>query len=217
MDTTIKGEVVKQYLEKYNDLPTLSLAKLICKENSELFNDVEQCRGMVRYYRGAKGEQSYERLSDRRFLRDIKHENYNPFNLPISDEKEFEPFILPKSANKILILSDVHLPYHSIEALTAAIEYGQEREINTILLNGDILDFHQLSNFIKDPRKRHWLDEKAAMFAFLDAIQNAFPNASIYYKLGNHEERFEMYMKIKAPELYGDTAFELDTYFSIWS
>ena len=57
-------------------------------------------------------------LSSREFSKEL----FNPFNLPESDEAEHLPFHLPESISKILWMSFVHVPFHSIEAVTAPLE-----------------------------------------------------------------------------------------------
>jgi hypothetical protein len=37
----------------------------------------------------------------------------------------------------------------------------------------------------------------------LSTIRQAFPDAEIVYKVGNHEERWERYLRVKAPEIIG--------------
>lgn len=206
----LNGDIVKAYLEEFPDSPSLTLARMIYEENKAVFTSVEAVRSIVRTYRGANGDTHRQNLKDRRFIREFKKDFLNPYSLPDSDEKEFEPFVIPKVNNKILVLSDVHVPYHSIEALTAAIEYGKAEKINTILLNGDIFDFHKMSRFDKDPRNRNFKEEIEIAHLFLDSLQNEFPNAKIYMKQGNHEYRLESYLKVKAPELFGMPEFELD-------
>ena len=202
-------ETVKSYLEKYPDLPTLTLAKMIYKENPEITTSIESVRSAIRYNRGALGSKNKDGLIDRRFIRDISHENYNPFRLPISDEKELEPFKIFPQFKKLLVIGDVHVPYHSIQSLTAMIKFVIDyKKIDSILLNGDIVDFHQLSQFVKDPRKRHFPEELELLNEFLDRLDEIF-GVKIFYKLGNHEERYENYMRIKAPELVGIEDFEL--------
>lgn len=211
-EKSLQGEIVVEYLEKYSDMPTLSLAKLIYKENNSVYNSVETVRTRIRYYRGASGKEHKQKLKDRRFVRDIQMPN-NPFSLPESDEKEFEQFVIPQQYEHALIFGDSHAPYHSVESLTKMIQYNKHQDIDCIILNGDNIDFHQLSVFIKDPRKRHFVDEINSMKRFLDAIQNAFPNVKLFYKYGNHEERYENYLRIKAPEMIGIKEFELDVLF----
>ena len=83
----------------------------------------------------------------------------NPLGLPDSKEKTYSPYKFPVNHNDILFLTDIHVPYHNIPALTAALKYGLENEINTIYINGDLIDFYAISRFQKDPRKRDLASE----------------------------------------------------------
>lgn len=104
---------------------------------------------------------------------------------------------------RILRLSDVHIPYHSREAVQVAVKYGKDHGANTILLSGDIFDFFTISRWEKDPRKRNLPGEIEAGRQFLRYIRREFPDARIVFKEGNHEERWESYLRSKAPELLG--------------
>jgi predicted phosphodiesterase len=59
-------------------------------------------------------------------------------------------------------MSDIHLPYHSVEALTTAIQFLKDEKIDALILNGDTRDFYQASRFQKDPRKRSLAHELEA-------------------------------------------------------
>ncbi len=89
-------------------------------------------------------------------VNELMPEQSNPLDLPPSQEAHYKPFKLPINHNNILLLSDIHVPYHNIQALTLALKYGLENEVNTILLNGDVIDFYAISRFEKDPRKRNF-------------------------------------------------------------
>lgn len=210
----LPGKVVTEYLEKYPKLANLTLAKLVYKENKEVFTSFDSCRVLIRYYRGANGKKQRDVLKDRRFLRDLQ-KPYNPFAIHESDEKEFEPFIIPEQYKKMLIIGDIHFPYHNVSSLNKVLEYSKEHKIDSILLNGDIIDFHQLSVFLRDPRKKHFAEEIQMVRDFLDILEREFKNVKIFYKFGNHEERYENYLKLKAPELFGMTEFELDVIFNL--
>jgi len=111
----------------------------------------------------------------------------NPLGLPTSRESVYSAFKLPKSANDILLLSDIHVPYHNIEALTLALQYGLEHKVNTIILNGDLIDFYAISRFEKDPRKRDLANEVNTCREFLTVLRKLFPTQEIYFKCGNHD------------------------------
>lgn len=212
---TIKGEIVQEYLnhEEWGKLPSLTLARLIYKDNVEVFKDVESVRTVIRGYRGQAG--SKKTVIPTHKTEKAEHAKKlgiaNPFGLPDSDEDEWQPFTLPKACTRILLLSDIHVPYHNIEAITKAIQYGKEKKVNAIVFNGDTIDFHGLSRYEKDPRKRRFSEEMELARQLLNVFRKEFDGVPFYFKLGNHEERYESYLRTKAPELLGTAEFTLDT------
>lgn len=134
----------------------------------------------------------------------------NPYNIPESDSNLFKPYKLPKANDNILFLSDIHLPYHDIEAITLALDYGKKNKINTIYLNGDIMDFYKASFHEQDPKKRDLAYEFDVCRNFIDLLKKNFPNAKVFYKEGNHEQRWERYLRVKAPIILDMDEFRLD-------
>lgn len=135
----------------------------------------------------------------------------NPYKLPVSDESTYEPYVMPKECQRILVLPDIHVPYHNIEAITAAIDYGKKQEADTILINGDFLDCYSISSFEKDPRKRRFSEELQMGKEILRILREQFPDAHMVYQLGNHEDRYERFMKSRAHELLGIEQFEIES------
>jgi len=135
----------------------------------------------------------------------------NPLGLPSSKESVYSAYKLPKSATDILLLSDIHVPYHNIEALTLALQYGLQHNVNTIILNGDLIDFYAISRFEKDPRKRDLAHEVNTCREFLTVLRKLFPTQEIYFKCGNHDIRFEHYIMRQAPDLLGLGEYNLET------
>lgn len=144
-------------------------------------------------------------------LSELKPETHNPLDLPPSQESNYQPFKLPINHNNILLIGDIHVPYHNIPALTLALKYGLENEVNTILLNGDIIDFYAISRFEKDPRKRNFGHEVLMTRQFLTTLRQLFPNAAIYYKCGNHDVRYDHYIMRNAPDLLGMNEFSFES------
>jgi len=127
--------------------------------------------------------------------------------LPASDEQPFIPFkISVKRKTSILVIGDIHVPYHNIPALTAVLKEGQRRGCRIVILNGDTLDFYRLSRFQKDPSRRNVKGELDRAAQLLDVIDELFPNARKIWKDGNHDERFAHYLQNNAPELYSIVA-----------
>lgn len=111
--------------------------------------------------------------------------------------------------NKFVVLSDIHFPYHDDKALKAVYKFLEQHPINTIILNGDILDFYDVSSFDKDPDRINSLQKEIDMAQkFFKKLRSLVPKARIVFVKGNHEDRIERYLK-KHPELYSLNALKL--------
>lgn len=141
----------------------------------------------------------------------VMPETYNPYNLPTPDDDNVLRFKLPVGCNNILFLSDIHIPYHDIPSLTAAIKYGKDNDVNTIYLNGDIGDFHGQSKYEKDPKLRSPAEEVKMIREFLGLLREIFPNAQIFFKEGNHDRRWLAYIRSKAPIFEEFEEFSLES------
>ena len=141
--------------------------------------------------------------------------------IPITGElpfSEVEPDVQIKNWGSVqirgpvraLILPDIHLPYHSKEALMTSVDYAKAHyNPDLIVLNGDVADYYELSKFSKDPRARRWADEIKLQRRFFVWIRGEFPKARIVYKLGNHDERYEAYLIRNCAELVGLDTFDI--------
>ncbi len=197
------GGIVKEYLSRFPTLPKLTLAKKIYKENKLQFTDVEHVRARIRYYTGSTGKYHRGNTLDK-----TQFNRKTEFNLPESYALTYEPYVISQS--KILILSDLHFPYQDNQAIRAAIKYGKEKKVTCILINGDLLDFANISRHEKDWRMRSVSQEFEAVREFLIELRSHFPKAKIVFKEGNHDERFEKYLFTKAPEIFDDNEFKLE-------
>jgi len=207
-ETTEVGRVVRQYLKKFPNTSKRTIAAKLLKDHPLLFNSEETARTAIRYHTGANGSKDKKKAIDI-----IEHKtnfsSSNPYGLPPTEAKPFEPYILPKASNNILFLTDIHLPYHDINALTLALKYGKERNVNTIYLNGDIMDCYKASFHEQNPNNRDMSYELEQCREFLDLLKREFPNAKIFYKEGNHEMRWERFLRVKAPICLGMEEFRL--------
>jgi predicted phosphodiesterase len=203
---SIKLKLAREVCAEFKETPSLTLAKKLAKDHPAVYKDTEDARLSVRKVRGAHGDVGRKSKKDKTLFQE-GNRPFNPFKLPESEETKFEPFVI-KGHKKILVLADVHIPYHSIEAVTLAIREGKKEKVDGVLLLGDLLDFYQLSRFDKDPRKRSFAHELEAARTFFEVLQKQL-KCKVYYKLGNHEERYQKYLYVKAPELLGVQDFEL--------
>ena len=178
-------------------------------ENNLLFTNVEDSRTKLRYIEGKCGKRNLNWLKNKDCVMQ-KNRPLNPYNLPESYEEQREPYILPVCCDNILLISDLHIPYHNIPAVTIALDYGKKEKVNTIFINGDLIDMHQVSKFESDPKKRSIKQEFDATKEFLVQLRKAFPKASIYWLKGNHCIRWEKFLYSKVREIWDDDYFFLE-------
>ena len=207
---TTSGQIVLDYLAKYPQwMPSHTLASLILKENKNHFTDKENVRYLIRYYRGKVGEVKYP-LHNNQFVEDFKRTSSH-FVQPETWAEEKVAFILPTGIKKMGFISDLQVPFHDPKAIDICFDYLTKEKIDTLFINGDLVDFYQLSDFQKDPRVRKFDEEYESILEMLGFIRKSFPDIIIYYNLdANHEFRYERYMRTKAPELLSLQLFELE-------
>ena len=199
-----KAATARKYRDTHGmEMPTLKLARIMYKENKLLFKDVEDARSVLRSIEGKAGK------GKRCIVTHAAPERpKNPYNLPQSEEIEYLPFHI-KGYKRVGILNDIHLPYHNMAALTAAITYLKNEQIDALLLNGDTLDFYQLSRYDKDVSKRSFAHELGQFKQLIEVLKREL-NAKIFFKVGNHEQRYEAFLLQKAKELIGVEEFTFE-------
>jgi predicted phosphodiesterase len=200
-----KTDIARQYRDKYGmEMPTLKLARIMYNDHNLTFKSVEDARGILR---GIEGK-NYKPGIAIKITHPAPERPRNPYKLPQSEETSFEPYIF-KGHKRVAIFSDIHVPYHSIDCITAAIGFCKKEKPDALLLNGDAIDCHKLSRYTKDPKKRNFKFELDTFKALFDVLEKEL-KCSIYFKLGNHEIRYQHFLFEKAGELVGIEEFEFD-------
>jgi predicted phosphodiesterase len=100
------------------------------------------------------------------------------------------------------IVNDVHVPFHTNEPLKVALSEFEKAGVDTLVLNGDIMDGGAVSHWDRRPDKRLLIEEIEVGKIFFAALRKLYPENRIYYNEGNHEDRLKRYIMAKAPELY---------------
>ena len=203
--------IVIDYLKRFPNTTSKALARKIYSDHPGFFTCFEQVYLRIRYYRGQTGKLLRSNIANKEFVQPLKGTFMKTeFNLPESHTKSRGTFTFPSGCKKLGVFGDVHIPFHDNIALEAMFNKFEEENVDSILINGDLLDFYQLSFHEKDPRQVHFKDEIEAGKEFLAYIRNRFAGIPIYYITGNHENRFERYLRIKAAELLDMDEFRLD-------
>lgn len=196
-----KTDLARKYRNEHGmEMPTLKLARIMYKENNLEFKDVEDARSALR---GIEGKNKSRNC---KVTHAYPERPRNPYNIPESDAEPYEPYLI--KGKRGLVINDIHIPYHDVSAITAVLDFAKKEKPDFIFVNGDLLDFHQLSYFERDPKKKSFSTELSIFKQFFEILQSKF-KARIYFKFGNHEERYQKFLWQKAKELDGVPEFEL--------
>ena len=138
----------------------------------------------------------------------VKKENFSldgfSFNIPDGeDEIEIPEMALPKRYRRVAVLSDIHLPYHDRNALVRATKEVKSIGVDAIYLNGDLMDAYQLSKHEKNKLNRSFKYEVDMTRLFFEELRLNFKEEDIYFKIGNHDQRFDRYIMDNADQLAG--------------
>lgn len=202
-----KLDIIEEYLQKYSTLSKSSLASLIYKEHPSLWNSKENIRRTIIRFSSLTSNLSRSRKEVGKKIENQRTENMELIKGKRSKRK---PYTLPKSQRKVLVISDLHVPYHSEDALKLALKEGKRQKCDTVLINGDFMDFYETSRFQIDPREANLPEAIEAGKNVFKYIKSIFPKALIIYKSGNHDRRLEDKLINKAPELLGLNFWQLE-------
>ena len=65
----IRRKIIFDALDKFPNSASLTIAKILFRDNPGFFADIENVRDSVRYYRGAHGDSLRNRLADKKYVR----------------------------------------------------------------------------------------------------------------------------------------------------
>ena len=201
------NKVAVKYLKKHPDMKDYTLAKLMYDENPHIFKSLDSARSAIRVRRGHHGNSN---VLDTTFFKPKNYDTTNTVIKIVNRAPKLKIFNLPLSVKNVLFLTDIHIPYQDDLALNQAVQFGLDKEVDCIWLNGDIMDMYGASDHEKLPDHAMIHEEFEAMHDFLGQLRRLFPKALIYYKEGNHERRWTRLLMRKAQELIGMKEFELN-------
>jgi predicted phosphodiesterase len=217
MGEKINGKLAREYIAKFPDIKTnFGLARKLYKDFPTIYGSVEAARGIVRHVKGASGQFRRKQLTDKSLYTESVFEKILN-EIPDTQIIVWDKYKLPSTCKTIGLIGDLHIPFIDNDAVKAAYKYFKKSKIDTLLINGDILDCQKESKFVVDPNARDSATELQMMWDFLIWTKKVLgKNVKIFIKLGNHEERTEKYLISHAPEIYNKAIWrlkDLHTYF----
>lgn len=67
----IRNEKIYEVMDRFPDLPSRTLARVLFAEAPELFSGIDHARSIIRYLRGANGAANRKRLKNRKYVQPI--------------------------------------------------------------------------------------------------------------------------------------------------
>lgn len=192
------------YISNNKDVSNTKIARKIIKDGASDLSQ-EYVRKLIEVHKKRTNVNNYEHYYED--FDDLLSDD--ELELPESLYEEQKPYLI-SGERKILVINDLHIPYQDTPAIKIALTYAKKKEIDTIILNGDIWDAYSLSSYKRDYDKRDVWTELEMVIKFLSALRKFFPNAEIIYKFGNHEQRYYNFLNEKAPEFMSEPSMKLE-------
>jgi hypothetical protein len=115
-----------------------------------------------------------------------------------------KPLAKCKTSDSILLVPDVHVPYHDRGAWALLLAVARHLQPAHVVVLGDFADCYSVSFHDKSPRRISKLaDELEAVSECLRELEAATPCAARIYVEGNHEARMSRYISRQAGALHG--------------
>jgi predicted phosphodiesterase len=191
-----RQQIVDDLCKQFPNAAARTLARKLAVDHPKLFT-VEQARTSIRHRFGLNGEKSRKHVLHRSTARPPRKAGELP-PLPESYARSWEPFVL--AARRVLVLSDLHYPFHDPVAIECALQFGDGYKPDAVLVNGDLIDFDRISRFDYDSHGPSTDESIGMVRSFWQHIKARFPRARRIWKFGNHDERMELYIMRNAPE-----------------
>lgn len=178
------------------------IASVLLAENPDRFPDLESARTCVRKALNANGH-----------IRLKCSDLASRFALMQSSVDELPnqaPFVMPGVCSRTLAIADLHSRFCDKRALSTAIEYGIKQKCDSVVIDGDYMDFYGFSRFDKSPMVLEgFYNEQEWGVDVLKLLQDCF--GRVYLKKGNHDIRRQQNaekMSVQFPELFGLASYE---------
>lgn len=208
--TEIRHKQAREIIRYHGNVNKTAMARLLVEADPITWDNVEQARRVIKYITGCNGDEQRRKNTDKSLHENKEDMKKNIYGLQPELHNDFTPYIIPKSQKKVGVLSDIHLPYQDNEAVTLALDYIKDKECDTIVINGDLIDFYMASRFQRDPGQRDLKYELDCARSFFEMLRTEFQDALIIFKTGNHEDRWRNFLLLKAPEVFNMSEFKLD-------
>ena len=200
-----KSDLARQILLENPTIKTnRTLAKLLYTKYNGIFKDIEDARYYIRTVQGSSGKAQLRRTEKTvGSFKERLEAARKAYPAEASDHFNVEPYVFAKASKKALIISDIHIGHQNNDAIDMALEEGDKFGIDSIIINGDLMDFPRQGKWLVKPSSLSVQEELDEAEKFLNMLRMVFPKQNIVYHLGNHDARWDNYVIRNAAELFG--------------
>ena len=105
------------------------------------------------------------------------------------------------TAERVIIASDLHVPFHNRAMITRLLDLGEALGVQTLVIIGDLFDNWVFSRFEHRTREIPWKEERKAADAIIGQMLKVF--SDIHIIPGNHDVRIlrQLQFQITFPDL----------------
>jgi predicted phosphodiesterase len=214
MEINNKSIIVKSFITKFSGLSHRQISVKIYEENPHLFKNLENARTMVRYYAGKVGKKNRKSINNAKSgMESVAKQNkavLEKWGISKTKAKGKKSYQIPSQYDRILWISDIHIPNHDEVALSTALEYGLSHKANCIIIGGDLLDNAPFTRFRVPPALRKAKDFFDQAVSFLTALRKNFPEAHIVYMEGNHDRWYSDWLIDHCAVVFDDPYYQLE-------
>ena len=159
MPNSSRNEQLTEIVEKYmselvgTDFANRTLARKIVDENPQYFENtpkvIESVRKAIRYRRNATGNKYRDRHPNAKLYErtEQKPSEYMASFMAKTNHECNKPkhWTLPQEHTKVLVMSDIHFPHHTMSALGAALDFGIQQHIDgtEAAVSNDVRDMNR--------------------------------------------------------------------------
>ena len=181
-------EIARTLIDKYIEIAIKNntgyskrfLATVLFSENPDKFKDVESARTCIRDALNSAGRKSSKSI-------DLSSK-FALMSTSVDELTLTSPFIIPSVCKSTLAIADLHSKFCDKKALSTAIEFGLKKNCDSVIIDGDFMDFYGFSRFDKNPMVLEgFYNEQEWGVDVLQLLQECF--GRVYLKKGNHDIR----------------------------
>lgn len=101
-----------------------------------------------------------------------------------------------------IVINDLHYPFADHKVINLVLGFAKEMQPDYFVLNGDLLDMYEISDFERDPTRKFTVKTEIDIGReFLQRVRDELPAAELHFVLGNHEYRFDRFIWRNAKQL----------------